>query len=765
MARKVISKECEEAVNRLLAARDSMPEEFEVLRPDIVRNILNDGGTRSFSTASIAATGYTNSLLFSPGMLLANVFSTVAQFGLKMGGMSGRMAAITALTGPNAELGRNMGRYFLSALRTGIASDISQDIQYVARQRGVSTKDLKEQAKRAYIESWAATDPNITQKDIDAFVDSINLSDEEVVRFVSDVEFMIGLKGVPESLRWMTVPQRAAVAIDEASKVLFRTLKISDLARKQAIKDAEKTGQSVNELHIKYFNEVMDVHNSNYNREFALAKSQEADSGFRGVRSAVTNLEKKSNEMFQDLFAAEDIPFEEIREFALSSTFQRRLPSGLIPDAITAINRAKTKTGRDFTLAENLKGLAATYLFPFAKTPYNIAVEGYTYTPIALLPFLRPKMMKKKRVIEGGEVTGYKIVEQEMPMNELLTRSAIGVPILLGITQLYSTANKDGLPFITGTPLNSEERRRWKQAGIPERSILINGVYVPYGRVEPIGTLLTYIADMHELLYRDRDFDDPEATPYQDMIEEAAIALYNSFLSKPILEGAVNFLDYFGENAKRDLARLPADFAKGYIPTGVSDLARIIDGEERIAEDGWSSIKQRIPFVRESLPLDTRQFEGVESLSSNAFEIITKMNFVTTNGTEVTKEIYRTDANIPTIDSKWLGIKLNGAELSLLRQLSAKYVNPYLGGVVYSDTYLMAEGSRRKRMLEYHASKAMNPGSNSALLKEFIQEGTKKFGGSWIKSLEARKFNQILRDKGLQDYYDYMEVNEAEPVM
>lgn len=764
MARKVISKECEEAVNRLLAARDSMPEEFEVIRPDIVRNILNDSGTKTFNTASIAATGYSNALLASPGMLMANVFSTIAQFGLKLGGMGGRMASIVALTGPNAQLGRNMGRYFLSALRTGIASDISQDIQYVARQRGVSVGELKQQAKRAYIESWAATDPNITQKDIDAFVDSINLSDDEIVRFVTDVEFMIGLKGVPDSLRAITLPQRAAVAIDEASKVLFRTLKVSDLARKAAIKEAQKTGQSVDELHVKYFNEVMDVHNSRYNSEFALAKQQESDAGFRGVRSAVTALEKKSNEMFQDLFAAEDIPFEEIREFALGATFQRRLPGGILPNAITSINRAKGKVGKDFTLGENLKGLAATYLFPFAKTPYNIAVEGYSYTPIALLPLLRPKMMRKKRVIKDGEVTGFKLVEEDMPMKELLTRSAIGIPILLGITQLYSTANKDGLPFVTGTPLNSEERRRWKQAGIPERSILINGVYVPYGRVEPIGTTLTYIADIHELLYRERDFEDPEATPYQDAIEELAVALYASFLSKPILEGAVNFLDYFGENARKDLARLPADFLKGYIPTGVSDLARIIDGEERIAADGWSSIKQRIPFARETLPLDTRQFEGVESLSSNAFEIITKMNFVTTNGTEVTKEIYRTDANIPVVDSKWLGIKLNGAELSLLRKLSSKYLNPYLGGVVSSDKYLMAEGSLRKKMLEYHSAKALNPGANKALLNEFVQEGTKMFGGSWIKSLEARKFNQILRDKGLQDYYDYMEVSEAQPM-
>jgi hypothetical protein len=43
-------------------------------------------------------------------------------------------------------------------------------------------------------------------------------------------------------------------------------------------------------------------------------------------------------------------------------------------------------------------------------------------------------------------------------------------------------------------------------------------------------------------------------------------------------------------------------------------------------------------------------------------------------------------------------------------------------------------------------------------MREFIQEGTKRFGPNWVKTLQARKFNETLQRKGLQDYQDYMSV-------
>ena len=169
---------------------------------------------------------------------------------------------------------------------------------------------------------------------------------------------------------------------------------------------------------------------------------------------------------------------------------------------------------------------------------------------------------------------------------------------------------------------------------------------------------------------------------------------------------------------------------------------------------------QRIPGLRETLPVDTAQFEGVDR-GQNLFEIITKMNFVPTNQSQVQKEIYRKEANIPVIDSEFVGVKLDGKELSLLRELAAPYQNATLSALVESGEYKLAGrefgASRQKVLIEDYASRSVHPGRNKQLLTKFIQEGNKRFGANWLKSIQARKFNEKIRQKGLQDTKEFMD--------
>lgn len=764
VARKVISKECEESINRLLAAVDSMPEEFDSIRPEIIRQLLNDGGSKNFNLGTIIASAHNNALLLSTGMFMANIASAMSQGLLYVprsmirNGAVNTYAAYSAVLGKDAQLATNMLRYFKSAMKTGIASDVETDIRIVAKRAGLTEEKLKEKAKEAYVKSWAATDDSITEADIKAFVDSINLTDQEALRFFSDIEYMANQR-VPDKLKWITLPQRGAVAIDEAAKVFFRTLKVSEMARKQALQQSKKTGRPVNELHAEYFADVMNAHNARYQGELDLAKEIETTSNFKAVRGATAALEKKSNEFFKPLFSSEDIPYEDIREFALNLTFQRRLPTQTLSPVTGAVNllgRAKGRMGKEYSLGENVAGAIASVAFPFTKTPYNIVMDGMSYTPLALIPFFRPKVLKKK-MREGKVVTeaGYE--------EDWLTKVAVGSAFMMSIGTLFATQNEDGLPFITGTPKDLEERRRWQQAGIPERSVLVGDVYVPFDRIEPIGTFLGLYVDLAEAVFRERDFEDPEETPLVDTADELIGALLNASLNKTVLESGIRFLDNFRYSNKSLVEGAIAsgvDIGKGFIPTGVSDLARILDEEERISKTAYEKIIQRVPGLRETLPVATPQFEGVD-MNQNLFEIITKMNFVPTNQSQVQKEIYRKEANIPVIDSEFVGIKLDGRELSLLRELAAPYQNATLSALVESGEYKLAGNqfgaSRQKVLIEDYASRAVHPGRNEQLLTKFIQEGTKRFGANWMRSMQARKFNEKIRQKGLQDAQEFMD--------
>ena len=766
MARKVISKECEETVNKLLAAVDSMPEEFDSIRPEVVRQLLNDGGSKNFNFGTIISAVHNNFLLASTGMFMANIGSAMAQGLLYVpnsmirNGAVNTYAAYAAVLGKDAQLTTNMLRYFKSAMKTGIASDVETDIKIVAERAGLTPETLKEKAREAYVRSWAATDDNITEADIKAFVDSINLTDQEAVRFFSDIEFMANQR-VPDSLRWVTVPQRGAVAIDEAAKVFFRTLRVSEMARKQALQQAKVTGRSVDELHVEYFSDVMNAHNARYQGEMDLAKEIETTSNFKAVRGATTALEKKTNEFFKPLFADEDIPYEDIREFALNLTFQRRLPTDISMSApvtglVNLLGKAKGKMGKEYSVGENVAGAIVSQAFPFTKTPYNIAMDGMSYTPLALIPFFRPKILRKK--MRDG-----KIVTEPGYQEDYLTRVAIGSAFMMGIGTLFATQSEEGLPFITGTPKDLEERRRWQQAGIPERSVLVDDVYVPFDRIEPIGGFLGLYVDTAEAIFRERDFKDPNEAPAIDMIDEMVGGLLNASLNKTVLESGIRFLDNFRYSNKSLVEGAIAsgvDIGKGFIPTGVSDLARILDEEERISKTAYEKFIQRVPVLRETLPVDTPQLEGVD-MGQNLFEIITKMNFVPTNQSQVQIEIYKKEANIPVIDSQFIGVKLDGKELSLLRELAAPYQNAVLGALVESGNYKLAGkelgASRQRVLIQDYASRSVHPGRNKQLYGKFIQEGTKRFGPNWLRSLEARKFNQKIRQKGLQDAKEFMD--------
>ena len=773
--RKVISKECEQSIDRMLAAIDSMPDEFTTIRPDIVRSFLNNGGTKQWTVLSTLTSLFSNSLLGSTGMFAANAFSAAAQAGVYVpnsmirNGVVNTMAAHYALLGKDAELMTNMARYFVSAFKSGLASDVG-DIKLIARQRGVTEKEIINQAKQIYIKSWASTDANFKDIDAEKFAESINLTDEEVARIFTDMEFMANQK-VPASLYLTTIPQRIAVAIDEASKVYFRLIKISEMARKLAIKDASAVVPSssqksyVDELHAQYFKEVMDVHNARYQGEYKLADDQTKGARFRAVRQASLALEKKSNKMFESLFSKEDIPYEDIREFALNMTFQRRLPVDpnaplhrRLPNIIAGINKEKSKLGRGFSKGEEAAAALLTTQFPFAKTPYNIAVDGMSYTPIAMIPFMRPKQLKKK--MKEGRVT-YEIQDYD----DYLVRVALGTSVLVPLSMLFLTSNQDDLPFITGSAKDAEERRLWTQAGIPERSVLIDGTYVAFDRIEPIGTVLGLYVDAWEAGIRAFTYEpnDPEYNAATVAADEAMISLLNATANKTVLESAVNFLDYFRYNNKgvtEGVQQLGTDIAKGFIPTGVSDLARIIDGQERLARTPLEQVQQRIPFLRERLPLDTSRLGEASTKEAGAFEIIAKLKMTPTNQTEVQRYLYRTKANIPVVDSSFIGIKLNTAETALLREVTKPYVDRVLGSLVISQKFQNADAFMQKRLLEYGASYASHPGNNEALLAEFFQEGNKRFGATWLQSLQNRKFNQKVREQGLNLLVGFKDVED-----
>lgn len=805
---KYLSKNCQDTLERYVNLSESLPNRMDAVRPELLINTIRNNGGRKpmnmiLNSFAVLTTSYTNSLLMSSAMVIANVASaftrnyealmgfTIRNFKENQRGYSlidarryssaigDTMGAFAVLFGKNNQLVANQTRYFLSAMKTGIASDVTRDVNYLARATGMGPETLRKEAKRLYVESWGEAHKFKDEADKQRFADSINLSDEEVARFFTDVEYMLGnASNLPKFLRFIGTPTKLSIAIDESTKVYYRMLKVSDLARRQALKDSLASGgkKKIDELHAQYFKETINVHNKVYSREFNLANQLTENANFRGVRQATRFLEAKVNRKFYDIFPKEDIPYEAVREFALGMTFQRRLgdePGKLtIPGVINSLNLLKSRTGTRYSAGQNIAALGATLMYPFVKTPYNIYVDGLLYTPMAFSPWFRPSIWKIKKDLSTAtkrKTGATKIVEE--PYEDWQAKALIGGLPLAAIAMGFSLQDDEGYPYITGTPHSAEERRRWQQLGIPEKSIRWGDTYIPFKRFEPIGGVLGLYVDWADALlnyYKEDEFGyDPNDTSLFGMLgpaetrllDELAYSIYAQMTTAPILEQGVKLIEMFKYDTATGLEDVATAYGKGFIPTASSDIARMIDDNERIALTFSEKLQQRLPILREKLAVNTQQFEGATTKDPNWFEIVTKMDFVPINASDVQIQIHDTEANIPVVDARFLGVELDSQSLSILRQITKPFVERALGTLVESNAYLREDQPRRKRLLESYAARASHPFHNKELTAMFFDRVQRELGDKAVKNILDQRWNKKIAETGTQGrYFQFIEL-------
>jgi hypothetical protein len=141
-----------------------------------------------------------------------------------------------------------------------------------------------------------------------------------------------------------------------------------------------------------------------------------------------------------------------------------------------------------------------------------------------------------------------------------------------------------------------------------------------------------------------------------------------------------------------------AQTAKGFIPTGVSDLARILDDDERFASTIKERMQQRVPLLREELP--AREITAEEKQPPTALEILTKMDFVPVNNSDVARQLWRLKPDIPRVKPKFSGVSLNTKEYAVYKTGYDKLINSYLSVIVATKTFNEATPLEQKELIE-----------------------------------------------------------------
>jgi hypothetical protein len=254
---------------------------------------------------------------------------------------------------------------------------------------------------------------------------------------------------------------------------------------------------------------------------------------------------------------------------ALDVTFNSPVPKGIVKQ-LMAVRQQPT-----------LAGKAAGIIFPFIRTPWNIAFKGIEYSPVNFGRILARQM---------GWMGEGKLTPAEFHMT--MARAMVGTGIQLAVYQLA----KQGL--ITGSgPTEKNKRDALYRTGWQPYSVKIGNKYYSYFRLEPFGTILGLAADFTELT---QNMDEDEKNYVFDKI---AMSIGRNLSSKTFLQGISNVVNVitdpsrYGENWIEQLAgsTVPA--------TGLMNWAsRTIDPNLREVHGILDAIKYRIPGVSKTLP-------------------------------------------------------------------------------------------------------------------------------------------------------------------
>ncbi|MXO72364.1 thermonuclease family protein [Alteraurantiacibacter buctensis] len=218
--------------------------------------------------------------------------------------------------------------------------------------------------------------------------------------------------------------------------------------------------------------------------------------------------------------------------------------------------------------------LVAKVFVPFVRTPINLLKFAIERSPAA--PVLREW---RKEFAAGGASRDLAIA-----------RATIGT----GMGMLVYEAALQG--HITGSPPTDQAKARLLYAdGWKPYSIRIGDTYYSYRRLDPFSTTLGMGADMALM---------PEGMSETQRENEAVIltaSIMGNLASKTWLSGISDLLEALSDpqrNAERLLERLAGSFT---VPTGVNQVARVMDPTQRETDGVRDAVQNRIPGLSDNL--------------------------------------------------------------------------------------------------------------------------------------------------------------------
>jgi hypothetical protein len=388
------------------------------------------------------------------------------------------------------------------------------------------------------------------------------------------------------------------------------------------------------------------------------------------------------------------------------------------------------EAGKLLTAVNNLRKahpLIGSLIMPFVKVPTLIVNEGLAWTPIAGV------LHRKASFDELGNFKGtdfaFNLKERRA---DLLAKQIMGSAAATYIGSLYEDNR------ITGSK---------PEGGAPRYSVKLGDTWYSYSRFEPIATALGLSVDFHQAI-KEWKQDPKRNESTMDNIQKYGTMAVSSFAAnvadKSFMQGLANFMEAVTAPDK-NLAKFLSSYANAIVPSGVAEVAQLVDPVEREFVSFMDRIQARTPIWSKQLP---EKYDLIgQTQERGLLETVTGVQTKTTNGLLAALE--KSGIDIKPSQKQVYGIDLNAQQLSMQRQLAGNYFKYSMEAMMNSKDWNKYDDSTKEFLLKTALEK-----SRSAANKEvagYMLLNDPKFRDDLImqKKLAKGMRDELLRERGL----------------
>lgn len=226
-------------------------------------------------------------------------------------------------------------------------------------------------------------------------------------------------------------------------------------------------------------------------------------------------------------------------------------------------------------------------LFPFTRTPANIAIDALQHSPFGIREYYRLRKVLNEQ--KSGEFTGAPVLQRDL--SEQIAKTVVGTSLMGWMAYEALQGNVTG-----GGPVDYPDYQKWIEAGNQPYSFKIGDKWVSYQRIEPFASIMGMAADAVET----------GLAPDDERLDRAFSAVKDNIANKTFLLGLENLSKAwanpkrYGTTFAQSLAATAIPSAVGFVARGEDPYIRMTTGDTA-GQSVVNALKNRIPGARETL--------------------------------------------------------------------------------------------------------------------------------------------------------------------